>query len=100
MSSSQLDRLRSRLAPIRAALLDHSVYARIDGLAALRTFMEYHVFAVWDFMSLLKALQRRLCCVEVPWVPPARPALCRARCGGVVPARTASIISWKMSGPG
>jgi hypothetical protein len=77
MSSPQLDLLRSHLAPIRDSLLDHPVYRRIDGIDALRIFMEYHVFAVWDFMSLLKELQRRLCCVEVPWTPPARPALCR-----------------------
>jgi hypothetical protein len=64
-----LERLHDRLAPLKAALLDHPVYRAINSLEALRIFMEHHVFAVWDFMSLLKSLQRRLSCVDVPWLP-------------------------------
>jgi hypothetical protein len=77
VTSPRIDRIRSRLAPLRHSLLAHPVYARIDGIDALRLFLGDHAFAVWDFMSLLKALQRRLCCVDVPWTPPPSPAACR-----------------------
>ena len=63
--------IAQNLAPLRNELLGHPIYRRIDSLNALHVFMQHHVFAVWDFMSLLKALQRRLCCIDVPWLPPA-----------------------------
>jgi hypothetical protein len=68
-----LKHLQERVTPLKAALLNHPIYQEIDRLDSLRLFMEYHAFAVWDFMSLLKALQRRLCCVEVPWLPAVDP---------------------------
>lgn len=68
-----LDHLRNTIEPLRQSLLNHRLYQDMRGPNALRSFMEYHVFAVWDFMSLLKALQRHLCCVAVPWIPPTSP---------------------------
>src|ERR1700757_4280243 len=54
---------------LRAALLDHPIYARVASVADLQLFMEDAVFAVWDFMSLLKRLQQDMTCVSVPWFP-------------------------------
>ncbi len=55
--------------PHRAALQDHTIYNQISSLDHVRLFMESHVFAVWDFMCLLKALQQSVTCVETPWFP-------------------------------
>ena len=55
---------------MRDALVLHWVYSQVNDLQTLRTFMSSHVFAVWDFMSLLKTLQKRLTCMDTPWFPP------------------------------
>ena len=66
---SRLEKVHQRLTPLRAELIEHSVYQKLDNLPALCRFMESHVFAVWDFMCLLKALQAQLCWQTVPWFP-------------------------------
>jgi hypothetical protein len=66
---NSIEAIELRLMPLRKELAAHPLYQRIRTLGHVRVFMESHVFAVWDFMSLLKVLQRALTCVDLPWVP-------------------------------
>jgi hypothetical protein len=77
MMSSTSSRISDAIAPLRQTLLEHPLYQELQSLEQLRVFMEHHVFAVWDFMSLLKGLQRGLTCVEVPWLPTGSPRVRR-----------------------
>lgn len=61
--------MQAAIAPTRDKLTTHPLYTQIRTPADFRVFMQYHVYAVWDFMSLLKALQRELTCVDIPWIP-------------------------------
>jgi hypothetical protein len=49
----------------------------IESITELRYFMESHVYAVWDFMSLLKYLQNAVAPAIVPWQPPRYPVAAR-----------------------
>ncbi|MEV1069117.1 DUF3050 domain-containing protein [Streptomyces sp. NPDC050263] len=64
-----IDRARSEIGSARKEVTAHPIYQRIESREDMAVFMTHHVFAVWDFMSLLKSLQRELTCVDVPWVP-------------------------------
>ncbi len=75
--NDQLAVLESSISQARNQLLEHPLYTRISDLASVRGFMQFHAFAVWDFMSLTKALQQQLTCTQVPWVPNPEPELAR-----------------------
>ena len=66
---TNIQRLEKSLSKTRSRLISHPLYNQLDTKKKLTSFMEIHVFAVWDFMSLIKALQRNLTCIDVPWVP-------------------------------
>lgn len=55
-------------------LSHHPLYSKLNTIENIRFFMERHVFAVWDFMSLLKSLQIKLTCTTIPWRPSAYPS--------------------------
>lgn len=54
-------------------LLQHSLYEKVKTIDDLHCFLENHIYAVWDFMSLLKALQNKLTCTTTPWLPVGSP---------------------------
>ncbi len=68
-----LESLQTRIEPLYKKLAAHPLYRSCTRIEDLHLFMQSHVFAVWDFMSLLKALQRQLTCVDVPWLPSRTP---------------------------
>ena len=69
MQNKYLAELETEISGLVNQLVSHPVYEGIKNLDHLKGFMENHIYAVWDFMSLLKALQINLTCVNLPWIP-------------------------------
>lgn len=67
--NQHIEKIKKSTEALRLQIINHKVYSVINDVDDLKVFMQYHVFAVWDFMSLLKALQNNLTCTSVPWFP-------------------------------
>ncbi|SDS18693.1 DUF3050 domain-containing protein [Gramella sp. MAR_2010_147] len=65
--------INASLAPLTNQLINHSLYKKINTPKELQIFMEHHIFAVWDFMSLLTSLQEILTKTTNPWLPVGDP---------------------------
>ena len=70
-----LHQVLQKIGPLQEEIVSHPLYTHIQRPADLHRFMEHHVFAVWDFMSLLKALQIKLTGTSLPWVPVGDPEI-------------------------
>src|SRR5712672_3656623 len=67
--NEQIERIKKAIEPLRQEIINHRIYSMIKDIDDLKVFMQYHIYAVWDFMSLLKTLQNNLTCITVPWFP-------------------------------
>ncbi|WP_111308592.1 DUF3050 domain-containing protein [Confluentibacter sediminis] len=69
--------IENELEPLRAQLNNHKLYSALESIDDIKIFMQQHVFAVWDFMSLLKSLQNHLTTTTIPWTPVTNPETSR-----------------------
>lgn len=70
---TSIQEINSYIQPKKDQLINHSLYKKITTVTDLQQFLQVHVFAVWDFMSLLKALQSKLTCTTSPWFASPNP---------------------------
>lgn len=65
----------SEIEKLKVQIINHPVFDRMENLEHVNVFMEHHVYAVWDFMFLLKRLQQEFSCTDCMWLPKGTPSV-------------------------
>ena len=67
--NENIEYINKQIYKYRKEVVNHALYNHLNTIEDIQKLMEIHVYAVWDFMSLLKGLQLELTCVTLPWRP-------------------------------
>tara|TARA_B110000908_G_scaffold96313_1_gene113879 strand:+ start:1118 stop:1858 length:741 start_codon:yes stop_codon:yes gene_type:complete len=67
--NNNIQHINTQISEHKKAVINHPLYNQLNTIEDIQKLMEIHVYAVWDFMSLLKGLQIELTCTTLPWKP-------------------------------
>jgi len=67
--NKNIQHINTQISEYKKAVVNHPLYNQLNTIEDVQKLMEIHVYAVWDFMSLLKGLQIELTCTTLPWKP-------------------------------
>ena len=67
--NKNIQHINNQIAEYKKDVINHPLYNQLNTIEDVQKLMEIHVYAVWDFMSLLKGLQIELTCTTLPWKP-------------------------------
>jgi hypothetical protein len=67
--NNNIQHINTQISEYKKAVVNHPLYIQLNTIEDVQKLMEIHVYAVWDFMSLLKGLQIELTCTTLPWKP-------------------------------